>query len=115
MLENKYKQLRISEHIDLYDKIISKDHILRKIKENVDFSFVNKLVEKEYCENFGRPAHEPELMFKLLFLEIKDSLSDREVIKRAETDDFGDGGKKHLHRNARARRKRYSTQSLERY
>lgn len=86
MLENKYKQLRISEHIDLYDKIISKDHILRKIKENVDFSFVNKLVAKEYCENFGRPAHEPELMFKLLFLEIKDSLSDREVIKRAETD-----------------------------
>ena len=86
MLENKYKQLRISEHISLYDKIIPQDHILRKIKENVDFSFVNKLVENEYCKNFGRPANEPELMFKLLFLEIKDCLSDREVIKRAETD-----------------------------
>lgn len=86
MLENRYKQLSISEHIGLYDKIIPKDHFLRKLKENVDFSFVNKLVEKEYCENFGRPANEPELMFKLLFLEIKDMLSDREVIKRAETD-----------------------------
>lgn len=86
LLENRYKQLTISEHIGLYDKIIPKDHFLRKLKENVDFSFVNKLVEKEYCENFGRPANEPELMFKLLFLEIKDMLSDREVIKRAETD-----------------------------
>lgn len=86
MLENKYKQLKISDHINLYDQIISKDHILRKIKENVDFSFVNKLVEKEYCEKYGRPAYEPEMLFKLLFLEIKDSLSDREVIKRAETD-----------------------------
>lgn len=86
MLENRYKQITISEHIKLYDQIIPEDHILRKIKENVNFSFVNKLVAKEYCENFGRPANEPELMFKLLFLEIKDGLSDREVIKRAETD-----------------------------
>lgn len=86
MLENRYKQITISEHIKLYDKIIPEDHILRKIKENVNFSFVNKLVAKEYCENFGRPANEPELMFKLLFLEIKDGLSDREVVQRAKTD-----------------------------
>ena len=86
MLENKYKQITISEHISLYDKIIPKDHFLRKLKENVDFSFVNKLVEKEYCEELGRPAKEPEMMFKLLFLQTKDLLSDREVIKRAETD-----------------------------
>ncbi len=86
MLENKYKQLTISEHISLYDKIIPKDHILRKLKENVDFSFVNKLVAKEYCEELGRPAKEPEKMFKLLFLQIKDLLSDREVIDRAKTD-----------------------------
>ena len=86
MLENKYKQITISEHISLYDKIIPKDHFLRKLKENIDFSFVNKLVEKEYCEKYGRPAKEPEMMFKLLFLQTKDLLSDREVIKRAETD-----------------------------
>lgn len=86
MLNNKYKQLKISEHLKLYDQIIPKDHFLRKIKENVDFSFVNKLVEKEYSENLGRPANEPELMFKLLFLETKDCLSDREVIERAKTD-----------------------------
>lgn len=81
MFKNKYKQITISEHISLYDKIIPKDHFLRKLKENVDFSFVNKLVEKEYCEALGRPAKEPEMMFKLLFLQTKDLLSDREVIK----------------------------------
>lgn len=86
MLENKYKQITISEHISLYEKIIPKDNFLRKLKENIDFSFVNKLEEKEYSEKYGRPAKEPEMMYKLLFLEIKDSLSDREVIERAKTD-----------------------------
>lgn len=86
MLENKYKQITISEHISLYDKIIPQDNFLRKLKENIDFSFVNKLVEKEYSQEFGRPAKEPEMMYKLLFLEIKDMLSDREVIARANTD-----------------------------
>ena len=33
MLENKYKQITISEYVSLYDKIISKDNFLRKLKE----------------------------------------------------------------------------------
>lgn len=86
MLKNKYKQITISEHISLYDKIILQDHFLRKLKENIDFSFVNKLVEKEYSQEMGRPAKEPEMMYKLLFLEVKDMLSDREVIERTKTD-----------------------------
>jgi len=86
MLENKYKQMVISEYVSLYDKIIPKDHFLRKLKENIDFSFVNKLVEKEYSQELGRPAKEPEMMYKLLFLQTKDLLSDREVIEKAKTD-----------------------------
>ena len=42
MLENKYKQITISKHISLYDKIIPQDHFLRKLKENIEFSLVNK-------------------------------------------------------------------------
>ena len=86
MLETKYKQMTISEHISLYDKIIPSEHFLRKLKENINFSFVNKLLEKEYCQELGRPANEPEMMYKLLFLQTKDLLSDREVIDRAKTD-----------------------------
>ena len=86
MLNNIYKQTSISEYSKLYEQLIPEEHFLRKLKENVDFSFVNKLVEKEYSEKYGRPANEPELMFKLLFLQIKDGLSDREVVDRAKMD-----------------------------
>ncbi len=41
----------------------------RKMKENIDFSFVNPMLHKQYCENFGRPAKEPEMMSKLLLLK----------------------------------------------
>ena len=44
MLENKYKQITISEHISLYDKIISKDNFLRKLKEN---SYIKELHDGE--------------------------------------------------------------------
>ena len=38
----------------LYDRIIPQDHLLRKINQVVDFSFVNELVRDRYTPNFGR-------------------------------------------------------------
>ena len=64
-----YEQLRISEYHSLYNVIVSKDNFLRKIKDEIDFSFVNSLLAKNYCIELGRPAKEPELMFKLMFLK----------------------------------------------
>ena len=61
--------LNLSPYQGLYDVIIPKNHILRRLKENIDFSFVNPMLRKQYCEHFGRPAKEPEMMFKLLFLK----------------------------------------------
>ena len=49
----------------------------------VDFSFVNSLLEDTYCKNFGRPAKEPELMCKLLFLQSIYNLSDEKLIEEA--------------------------------
>ena len=57
-----------------------KEHILRRLKENIDFSFVNPMLKKQYCEHFGRPAKEPEMIFKLLFLKKLYDLSDERVI-----------------------------------
>ena len=56
-------QLSLSRYQGLYNAIIPEDHLLRRIKENIDFSFVNLMLRKQYCENFGRPAKEPEMMF----------------------------------------------------
>lgn len=76
----------LSPYQGLYDAIIPQDHILRKLKNNIDFSFVNPMLRKQYCENFGRPAKEPEMMFKLLFLKKLYDLSDERLISSAQTD-----------------------------
>jgi transposase len=49
----------------LYDRIIPQDHLLRKINQVVDFSFVHDLVKDSYAPDFGRPAEDPEFMLRL--------------------------------------------------
>lgn len=82
-LIKKEKQLSFTYYSPLYDELIPKDHFFRRLKESIDFSFVNDILKKSYCEHFGRPANEPELMFKLLFLQRLKNFSDREVIEEA--------------------------------
>ena len=64
----------------LYDRI-PEDHLLKRISNAVDFSFINELLADSYCANFGRPAKEPELMAKLCILERLYNLSDVKVIE----------------------------------
>ena len=73
-------QLRFSVFGNLYDVVVPKDHILRKIKEEIDFSFVNEMLKIQYCEAFGRPAKEPEMMFKILFLKRMYDMSDETLV-----------------------------------
>ncbi len=75
-------QKQQSFHCLLYDKI-PEDHLLKRVDRAVDFSFINDLLEGSYCKNFGRPAKEPELMMKLLFLQHIYTLSDVKVIEEA--------------------------------
>ena len=83
MLRQTEKQL--SFHSMLYNKI-PEDHLLKVIDRAVDFSFINPLVAGSYCKNFGRPAKEPEMMTKLLFLEHIYDLSDEKIIERGNYD-----------------------------
>lgn len=73
-------QLKFSEFERLYDVVVPKDNILRKINETIDFSFVNQMLAESYCKNFGRPAKEPEMMFKILFLKRMYDLSDQVLV-----------------------------------
>lgn len=70
----------------LYDLKVPQTHLLRRIAAVVDFSFINETLKDTYHEKLGRPAKEPELMLKLLFLEFLYNLSDEEVVARASTD-----------------------------
>ena len=71
-----------SFHTSLYNKI-PENHILKSVEKAVDFSFINKLLADTYSIKMGRPAKEPELMCKLLFLQHLYNLSDEKVIEEA--------------------------------
>jgi IS5 family transposase len=60
----------------IYDKMVSKEHILRKINETIDFSFINRECSDAYCLTNGRPGWSPVLMFKIVFLQFLYDLSD---------------------------------------
>lgn len=78
----KDKDMQLSIYSLLYFKIPD-NHMLKLIKEAVDFSFINTLLERSYCKYYGRPAKEPELMVKLLALQHLYNLSDVRVIEDA--------------------------------
>lgn len=77
------KQTKASFHAELYH-LIPADHLLRKINDIVDFGFIHSLVEDSYCLYYGRPANEPELLFRLLFLQFLYNLSDERIIQEAQ-------------------------------
>ena len=67
MLKAKSSQLSFyGDHI--YDRVIPENHFLKLLDKAVDFSFVNEFCRDAYVPDFGRPAYEPEMMLKILFL-----------------------------------------------
>ena len=58
------------EKIDLVilEQMIPEDHLLRKIDRAVDFGFIHKLCAPLYCADNGRPAIDPEILFRMLFI-----------------------------------------------
>ena len=78
MLRAKSNQLSFyGSHI--YNRVIPGDHFLKLLDRVVDFSFVNELCRDAYTPDSGRPAYEPEMMFKILFLQFLYDISDRRV------------------------------------
>lgn len=76
----------LSRYMEIYDLVIPKDNLLRKINELIDFSFIyNELLDK-YCLNNGRNAISPIRMFKYLLLKIIFDVSDIDVVERSKYD-----------------------------
>lgn len=50
------------------ESLVPKDHLLRKIDQHIDFSFIYEKVEKFYCKDNGRPSVDPVVFFKMLFI-----------------------------------------------
>ena len=52
----------------ILEQMIPEDHLLRRIDRAIDFSFIGKLCEPLYCLDNGRPAVDPELLFRMIFI-----------------------------------------------
>ncbi len=80
MLKTKSSQLSFyGDHI--YDQIIPEEHFLKQLGRAVDFFFVNDLCRDAYDPDIGRPAYEPQMMFKMLFLQFLYDISDRRIVE----------------------------------
>jgi len=76
-------ELNFSPYVDLYDKLIPKNHLFRQINELVDFTFITEELKSKYCLNNGRIAEDPIRMFKYLLLKCLNPLSDVDLVERA--------------------------------
>ncbi|MDT3429109.1 transposase [Paenibacillus forsythiae] len=82
----KQQSLTLSPYIELYNILIPKDNMLRKMDELVDFTFVYEELNKSYCHDNGRTAQDPIRMFKYLLLKSIFDLSDVDLVERSKTD-----------------------------
>ena len=83
---NFQEELDLSPYSGLYDLLVKEDHLLSKLNNLVDFTFIMDEVRENYCLNDGRNAIDPIRMFKYLLLKVIYDLSDRDLVERAYTD-----------------------------
>lgn len=80
------QSLKLSPYMDLYNLIVPKDNMLRKINDLVDFSFIYEELKDKYCLDNGRNAIDPIRMFKYLLLKTIHDLSDVDIVERSKYD-----------------------------
>ena len=74
------QKIQLSSYSRLYDLVIPKDNLLRKISELIDFTFIYDELLAKYCSNNGRMAESPVRMFKYLLLKMIYTISDVDVV-----------------------------------
>lgn len=52
----------------ILEQMIPEDHLLRRIDRAVDFGFIHELCAPLYCADNGRPAIDPEILLRMLFI-----------------------------------------------
>jgi transposase len=84
MLRKPSPQQTALEMVSL-DGLVPNDHLLRKIDAVIDFSFIHDRVAGLYCADNGRPALDPTVMFKTLFIGYLFGVrSERQLVREIE-------------------------------
>ncbi|QNO14359.1 IS1182 family transposase [Alkalicella caledoniensis] len=85
MIQNQQSMI-LSPYMEIYNLVVPKENLLRRINDLVDFSFVYGELKDKYCHNNGRNAIDPIRMFKYLLLKTIYDLSDVDVVERSKYD-----------------------------
>lgn len=80
------QKIQFSSYSGLYDIIVPKDNLLRKINDLIDFTFIYDELLEKYCHTNGRTAESPIKMFKYLLLKTIYNVSDVDVVERSRYD-----------------------------
>jgi len=80
------QKAQLSAYSDLYELIVPKDNLLRKINDLIDFTFIYDELVNKYCSNNGRNAESPIRSFKYLLLKTIYCISDVDVVERSRYD-----------------------------
>ena len=84
MLKQPEAQQQEMEMVSI-ESLVPSGHLLRKIDRAVDFGFIRERVKHLYCEDNGRPALEPVVLFKLLLLGYLYGVrSERQLMREVE-------------------------------
>lgn len=70
MLTKKSDHDRLSYEFLCLEECVPADHLLRKIDQYIDFSFIYDLVEPLYSPHHGRPSLDPVLLIKIPILQV---------------------------------------------
>ena len=75
------------EQIELtsIEQLVPEEHIVRKIENAIDWSFIYEMVEDSYSEEQGRPSLDPVILIKLPVLQYMFGIrSMRQTIREIE-------------------------------
>src|SRR6201985_2656387 len=80
------QKIQFSAYSGLYDLIVPKDNLLRKINDLIDFTFIYDELINKYSMINGRTAESPIRIFKYLLLKTIYTVSDVDVVERSQYD-----------------------------
>ena len=76
--------LDFSPYSGLYDIIVGKENMYRRLRDEMDWSFVNESMIECYDSDRGRIAINPEFMLKLLVIKTITDLSDADLVEEVK-------------------------------
>lgn len=85
MLKKRSPQAQQKMELVILEDLVPKGHLLRKIAKAIEFDFIYDKVKELYCHDNGRPAVDPVVLFKMLFIGYLFGIrSERQLIRDIE-------------------------------